>query len=162
MTKWSLTRAAAEFGVARATLTARLRETGYKISDTHDVSKAQSWTVRQCHDALRGSGDRDAVKYRAEAAAAELAELEVAKARRNLVSVEEVVGLFDRILAPFRARLLAAPAVLGQAANPSDPVHGTAEVGRWVDSVLPLLRQDLVDAFATGNEVTTDDKEIDS
>ena len=111
----------------------------------------QKWTVRECAEALFAVGDIKQARYRRELAEAELAEIEVAKSRRTSVDMAEVVDLISRILQPFRSRLLAAPAVLGQAANPSDPVHGSKEVGRWIDSVLPLLRQDIVDAFAKGD-----------
>jgi hypothetical protein len=145
MTKWSTTQAAQEFGVSPDTLTRRLREAGHKVAGR------QRWTVRQCAAALYAAGDIKEARCRRETAEAELAEIEVAKARRTTVDMAEVVDLISRILQPFRSRLLAAPAVLGQAANPSDPVHGSTEVGRWVDSVLPLLRQDIVDAFAKGD-----------
>ena len=145
MTKWSTTQAAQEFGISPAPMTRRLREAGHKGAGR------QRWTPKQCAEALFAVGDIKQARYRRELAEAELAEIEVAKSRRTSVDMAEVVDLISRILQPFRSRLLAAPAVLGQAANPSDPVHGSKEVGRWIDSVLPLLRQDIVDAFAKGD-----------
>lgn len=153
MTKWSTTQAAQEFGISPDTLTRRLREAG------HEVAGRQRWTARQCAEAIYGTGDIKQARYRREMAEAELAEIEVAKSRRTSVDMAEVTDLISRILQPFRARLLAAPAVLGQAANPSDPVHGSKEVGRWIDSVLPLLRQDIVDAFAKGDLPDDDEDE---
>lgn len=127
------------------TLTRKLKEAG------HTVTGRKLWTARQCCEALRGTGDREAVRYRRDAAEAELAEIEVAKARRDVVDVAEVVDVIARIFQPFRTRLLALAATLGHAANPSDPVHGMAAVNRAIDSLLPLLREDVINAFKSGS-----------
>lgn len=151
--KLSLNAGAQEFGVSRDTLRRRLSERGLQ------TGPGRTYSILHIHEALSSVGDLAAAKYRREVAEAELAEIEVAKARRTTVDMAEVKDLISRILQPFRARLLAAPAVLGQAANPSDPVHGSKEVGRWIDSVLPLLRQDTVDAFAKGDLLDDDEEE---
>jgi hypothetical protein len=121
-----------------------VRKAGY------DIGAGCKWTIKQIYAALCDVGDRDSVKYRREAAEAELAEIEVAKARRNAVDVAEVTDLLDRILQPLRTRLLALPATLGLAANPVDPVYGRQAVAAAVDSLLPMLRDDVIKAFAAG------------
>lgn len=141
---WPVKRAAQEFGVSPDTITRKLREAG------HQVGGHQRWTVRQLFTALSAAGDIKEARFRRESAEAALAELDLAERRRDLVPVAEVVDFIARLLQPFRARMLAAPAVLGTAANPTDPVHGHKAVERWVDGILPLLREDILEAWKRG------------
>lgn len=157
--KWSLNTGAREFGISRATLKARLEAAGHKIE-----GKRVRYSTREIHQALAIGGDIKEARFRRESAEAALAELKLAEKRRDSVPMAEAVEFISRLLQPFRARLLAAPAVLGTAANPNDPVHGRAAVERWVDSTLPLLRDDIVSAWQTSgviNEEGDDDEDKD-
>ena len=142
--KLNMTQASLNFGISRSRLEPSMRKAG------HDLGAGCKWTIKQIYAALCDVGDRDSVKYRREAAEAELAEIEVAKARRDSVDVAEVTDLLDRILQPLRTRLLALPATLGLAANPVDPVFGRQAVAAAVDGLLPMLRDDVIKAFEAG------------
>lgn len=156
MADWSLNTGAREFGTTRNTLKDRLQAAGHTIDGEGEHKR---FTTKEIHEALAIGGDIKAARYRREVAEAALAELKLAERRRDLVPVAEVVEFIGRLLQPFRARLLAAPAVLGTAANPGDPVHGKAAVDRWVDSVLPLLRDEILSAWAARGVM--DDEEED-
>jgi hypothetical protein len=152
-TKWKLNTAAHVFGVSRTKLRSRLEAAGIP------TGAGREFTTRQISRALYADANIQTAKYRRESAEADLAEIEVAKARRELAATADVVDILARVLRAFRKRLADLPANLGPAVNPSDPAHGTAAVRRWVDGVLPLLREDIVAVFAKGDLPNDDDEQ---
>ena len=130
-TGMSLQAAAIAFGVSRETLLRRLEEAGQNPRE-----RGSRWTVIEIHKALARVGDLEAARYRETSARAELLEIDVRKAGRELVPLADVVGVVNAKLAPVRAALMAVPATLGPKANPADPTLGIEAVAAWRDGFL--------------------------
>jgi hypothetical protein len=72
-------------------------------------------------------------------ARAELLEIDIRKAKRELVPLEEVVGFINRKLSGARQQVLAMPAILGPKTNPSDPAFGIEACSVWRDGFLKFI-----------------------
>lgn len=118
----------------RSTLKRRLVEAGHTITGEH-----QKWTTLEIHRAILGVGDMEAAKYRETAARAALLEIDIRKAERELIPIDDAVSLINRKLAPVRQQLLSMPSILGPKANPSDPTLGIEACTVWRDGCLRFV-----------------------
>lgn len=116
----------------RSTLKRRLAEAGHDMSN----GEAGNFTTLEIYRALCGVGDMEAAKYRETAARAELLEIDIRKANRELVPLSDAVSFINRKLAPVRTQLLAMPSVLGPKTNPADPSFGIEACTAWRDGFL--------------------------
>jgi len=154
--KWSVQKGAAEFGVSRDTLRRRLADAGL------DTGVGRKFSTLQIHEALRGVGDMDAAKFRELDERGRLLELERREKERELLPADFIIARIATVHQAFRARLMAFPATVGTLANPSDPVMGVEAVRRGIDSLLPILRDDIMTAFSEdAADPTPDDDSSD-
>lgn len=130
----TLPKACHEFGVSRETIARGLRSIG------EDVVARKAYTVRTIHRALCGDGKAE--RARLTRAQADREELEVARMKGELVSMDEVTGLVRRVIGPIRDFLTAMPLSEAAACNPADPRHAEERLRSAVDNALRGLRED--------------------
>lgn len=131
--RWTILKAATEFGVSRETIRRGLA--------TNGVKEKSEYTTKEIHRAL--AGDLKAARAREAMANAELREMEVAEKTGSLVEMEAVEKMYGDALIPVRQRLLALPAECATRANPTDPQFAREALQRWVDEALPIIRATL-------------------
>lgn len=138
--KWTLLKASVEFGVTRETIRRGLTK------NSIEVKPNKRYTTREIHSAL--SGDIDQARARDLMASA------ISRERENRIADSELIPLADnlawqeRVLLPFRQRLLALPGVMSQRCNPTDPAFAQAALETWVKETLPILREEVAKAGA--------------
>jgi hypothetical protein len=132
---WSLNRAAAEWNVDRRTLQKALEGIGVT------VGRRTRYHTQEICKAL--FGDQERVKLRLLRAQADIQERKNAEAMRELVPIRELEEFLMGTLPPIRQRLLALPAEAAGKVNPSDPALAKAELERWLDMTLALMRYDV-------------------
>jgi hypothetical protein len=138
--KWSLLKAASEFGVSRETVRRGLAQNG--------VAERAEYTTAEIHNALAG----DLKKARAREALANA----IAKERDNKIADREVVPFaevsewMNAVLLTFRQRLLSMPAQMASRTNPTDPPFAQAALELWVTETLPILRKGVDDIEKAG------------
>jgi hypothetical protein len=108
----------------------------YRIEDAKLVMKA-------AQEGQGGLAELRRQRIREAKARAKLLEFEVKQKTGELVSMAEVQALFTAALLPVRQRLLAMPAECCTSANPTDPQHARAALQTWVDTALPMIREQL-------------------
>ena len=133
--KWTLLRAATEFGVARETLRRGLRQLAI------DVETDATYTTKQIFTAL--AGDLKTERIRETRARADLLERERREKDRELVPLAEVLSMVNSSHLPIRQRLNSLPSEMCKRANPGDPQLAHDALQRWVDESLPLIREGL-------------------
>lgn len=133
--KWTINKAAIEWGIDRRTLATRLAELGL------DTDKGTTFHTREISRAV--VGDLDAEKIKLTKADAALREIEVAEKRAQLVDLAEVQVMVRDALLPVSQRLRALPGEVAHRCNPTDPQFARAALQVWVDTSLPLIRSQL-------------------
>ncbi len=131
--KWTILKAATEFGVSRETIRRGL--------STNGVKSKEEYTTREIHGAI--SGDLKAARTREALANAIAAERENRIAEGELMETQEVVEFYTQALLPIRQRLLALPNECATRVNPTDPQFAREALQRWVDDALPMIRDGL-------------------
>lgn len=101
--KWTVERAAQEFGVDHRGLASALRRAGLEPVDGH-------YTTAQIAQAIYG--DLEAEKIRTERARADLLEIELAEKRGSVVAVEEVKELGAKVIIAVRDKIQNSPHLL--------------------------------------------------
>lgn len=143
--KWSITKGAAEFGVARPTLRTALLSTGCeKLSG--------QYTTQEIHQALSGSGDKEKAQARESAARAAMLECKLLEKQRALVPMAEAIAVVNAHLRPVREALLAAPDVLAARCNPGDPVLARAALEEWSLNQLRIAQDVLAPSEPSSSE----------
>jgi len=133
--RWTVSKAATEWGIDRRTLTERLKAIGL------DARKGVKFHTRDISRAVTGDLEQERIlETRERRLALERDRLE---ADGDLVRFEGVNRLYTEACLPIRQRLLALPAEASSRCNPSDPKHARDVLQRWVDDALPLIRKDL-------------------
>jgi hypothetical protein len=130
--RWSVRRAATEFGKSAETITRGLRAQGL------DVGKATTWTTRQILAAITSDGKE--ARARESLARAELAEYELRELKGDMFRRESVVAMIAKVGLLVRQALLELPYVMAQRCNPQDPHLAKDALVRWVDDTLAALK----------------------
>lgn len=130
--KWTINKAAQEWGIDRRTLTIRLTGIGFTVGNgskfhTRDISRA-----------IVGELEREKILETQQRRM--LLEMEVKERGAELVKMSEVEKVLTDTLLPVRQRLLALPAEAAARCNPSDPQFAREALQRWVDDSLPAIR----------------------
>jgi DNA transposition AAA+ family ATPase len=133
--KWTVHKAAIEWGVDRKSLAKWLSVLGF------DLKKGKTYHTRDISRAV--VGDLDFERTRNERAAASLRELELAQKKAELVPMSEAQQLYTLALLPIRQRLLAMPSEICTRVNPTDPQFARAQAQVWVDETLATIREQL-------------------
>lgn len=136
--RWSILKAATEFGVSRETVRKGLAAAGVKVVAKR---KGDAFTTRQIAAAIFGDLDREKTLETRERRKA--LERENAEADGKTLTIESVQALYGEALLPVRQRLLALPNEAATRVNPTDPEHARAQLQAWVDESLPLIREQL-------------------
>lgn len=136
--RWTVSKAATEWGLDRRTLTARLKAAGL------DAHKSKTFHTREISRAILG--DLGAEKVRETRERANLLELERAELEKRLVPLDQVQAMISNTLLPVRQRLLALPSEACARANPEDPLLAREALQTWVDDSLPVIRAGIVEA----------------
>lgn len=150
---WTISKAAPEFGIDRATLSRRLRELGIE-TPKHDGKP--TLTTKQIMAAVVGDLERE--KIRDTAASADARELKNAMTRRDLIAASEVTEIISNVLMADRGRSITRAARLAARCNPQDPQHAYNVLQDDCDAEL-LARDNLLVQMgdALSNGVTTED-----
>jgi hypothetical protein len=138
-------------------------------SDTHNIpqstvkekiNKAQlrpgedgMYSAADIFMAVSGRGDYEAARAREKDAKAELAELEVRKARRELYTEAEVLDIVRKPLAVVVQRIQSMPHVYASRCNPTQPEKAHAELTKAAANLLAPL-PDLDKLNEDGDEET--------
>jgi hypothetical protein len=130
--RWTVTRAASEFGFDPKTVTARLKAIGLT------PRSGRTFHTREITKAL--FGDLDTEKLLEVRERRKLLEKENATLDRTLVSMTEAEEILNNCLFPIDQRLAALPIEAAPLCNPSDPQLARAELQRWVDRNRPKIR----------------------
>lgn len=128
----SISGIAAELGVARDTVRARLTAGG--------VSPDGPLRWRDVVRAMSG-GDWRAERTRLLRAQADREEHDLQVARRDVASTEEVVAWIRESFAPVREQAVAMPSKLAPIVNPTDPAHARGHLEAWVEMFLQHVRE---------------------
>lgn len=132
---WTISKAAPEFGIDRATLSRRLRELGIE-TPKHD--RKPTLTTKQVMAAVVGDLERE--RIRDTAASADARELENAQTRGELVLMSEVERIYRERLGPLREAIVAIPATYSARCNPTDPHHAHGILADMTDNLLKIGR----------------------
>ena len=132
--KWSITRGAEEFGVARPTLRTALMSMG-------DEKLTGKYSTQEIHQALSGAGDKEKAQARESAARAAMLECKLLEKQRALVPMSDAITVINRHLRPAREAFLAAPDVLAARCNPSDPALAREAIEAWCANQLRICRE---------------------
>jgi hypothetical protein len=154
--KWSIRRAAREFGVVDETIARGLGALGIR------VTRGKTFTTRQIFTAI--AGDLRHERTREARARADLLELDRRERLGELMTIERAADNLRETLTPIRQSILAAPATLAAKCNPSDPHMAREIIEQWVDDTLRSLRErkrddgipdepGIIEALAAGGEV---------
>ena len=126
--KWSVHKAATEFGVSRETIVRGLKQLGI------EVNRNSTFTTKQIFTSI--AGDLKFERTRRERAEADKAEVEAAAAKRTRIPREDVVTFIRESFAPLRELVVAMPAQMAGLVNPADPHHAREHLERWRDEFL--------------------------
>ena len=130
--KWSIRRAATEFGRSAETITRGLRRQGL------DVTPGKTWTTRQIYSSITSDGQE--ARAREANASAELKEHQLAVEKGELFRRDMVNSIIGKVGVYVRQTLLEMPHALSQRVNPSDPYLAKEALMGWVDDTLAQLR----------------------
>jgi hypothetical protein len=133
--KWTIHKAAAEWGVDRRTLAKRLTGAGLK------VERNSQFTTQEITQAI--VGDLNSERIRETRARADLLELERREKQRELVSLTEVQKMIFESFQPIRDQMNALPSQAASRCNPTDPALARQALEEWLRTVLPLIRNEL-------------------
>lgn len=136
--KWSVNKAAIEFGVSRETIDKGLTRLGVK------GTRGDTYSTKQIHEAI--AGDFRHQRTRREAAAADRLEMENARTKRELIPLEENLAWQNKVLLPIRQRLLSLSGLMASRCNPSDPAHAQSQLDAWTRESLTILRAEVAKA----------------
>ena len=140
--KWTLPKACVEFGVARETIRKGLIQIG------EEYKPGGSWSTKTIVRAIAGDGKVE--RARLTMAQADREEMEVAKMRREVLPLAEVVEVIRGTFQPIRDALVSLPHSLAARCNPSDPQMAMEALGGAVDNVLRALREDTLPTTIDG------------
>jgi hypothetical protein len=132
MNPLSVTAWAAELGMDYKTLRKRLIQSGVEIRQAHKFTIGQifrAWT-----------GDKEAAQAREANARAELLENKLRLEREQIFTGDQFDKMFNELVMPLRARLLAMPAECAVLCNPTDPQFARLALDSWVRDNLPRIR----------------------
>lgn len=129
------TTAAKALGIDPKTMNKRLRDRG------HEIGQNRKYTLAEIVAAYLG--DLEAERIRETRANADLKELELRRESGELVSMDEVQSMMNKVYLPMRQRLNALPSEMAAKTNPTDPEHARAQLNSWVDQALVLIREQL-------------------
>jgi phage terminase Nu1 subunit (DNA packaging protein) len=133
--KWTIHKAAIEWGIDRRTLASRLSEAGF------DVERGAEFHTQEITRAVVGDLERE--RTRLTRADADIREMEKRQKEGELVDLQEVLDLIRRACLPISQRLRSLPADMATRCNPTDPVLAREALQRWVDDSLPLIRSQM-------------------
>jgi hypothetical protein len=137
--KWSIKRAAAEFGVSAATIKRGLVASGIEVRR----GVPGSYATRQVVAAI--FGDLKLERTREVRARADLLELERRALEGETMKVEEARAQIRSLLVPVRQAVLGLPAEMGARCNPADPEFAASALKVWVDETLRAVRKEIAD-----------------
>jgi hypothetical protein len=155
--RWTILRAANEFGVDRSTLTRALIREGHEIRPSARGQTPQDFRTRDIVAAL--FGDEDRARARDLEASAKLKEQKHARLAGELVDWSEVESRVGRFLAPLRTAIVTAKAVLPSKVNPTDPHLARAAIETWESQTLALLSDEARAAAMTDSTPEAEDDE---
>ena len=124
--KWTLSKAAPEWGTTRETLKRGLRLAG--------IPERKTYTTRDIDRALHD--DLKLERARETGLRADLLELKRQQKSGDLVTMDEARCVIAEALAPVRSKLMAMPSTLALRCNPSDPDLARTELEKIVREIL--------------------------
>jgi hypothetical protein len=136
--KWTIHKAATEFGVSRETIDRGLLRTGTKSKP------GDTYTTKEIFTAI--AGDFKFERTRRERATAEKLEMENARIKGETITLADNLAWQAKVLQPIRQRLNDLPGSMAHRVNPSDPTFAQRELGQWVKESLPILRSEIAKA----------------
>jgi len=143
LTTWTLSGAAAEFGMQSGQLKYKLRAIGI------EPKRGLRYTASQIVQAMAG-GSVNEEKLRLERAKAGYLELEMLEKEGKLAPMTEIEEMVRQWGLSIRQRLLSLPAALGARCNPSDAEHARMVLSDWVTDQLKGIQHDIADTVKAG------------
>lgn len=130
--KWTVNKAALEFGTDRRTLTKKLAGIGVS------AARGRTYTTREICRALFGDHELEKTLETRERRIA--LQMDNAERLENLFPKAEVIELYTKYFPPIREKLFAMPRECAARVRPDNPQLAESVLFGWIDEVLPLLR----------------------
>lgn len=131
--RWTIEKAAREWGVSETTLARGIRRMAL------EVARGETYETPVIHRAL--TGEKHEAQARLAMAKAAMLEREERREAGELIDVQEMRSVIDAQFGPIRQAIVTAPAALCARVNPADPLLARTELERWRDTTLRLLSE---------------------